>query len=215
MLVLSQIPPTLEYSTGALGYFTRYARESGLVKHRAVICPKKDAFSLFLSDGHRSWSIPVPGNEKRIMAKTYHAPLYVRMANVMMMTLLRGGVKVKGYGGYPIYLLTVRGRKSGNPRTVPLALLEHSGTRCVACAGVGDWVLNLRAAGEATLTRGRRSETVRVRELPPSEAAFVFREEFKNGYPFAREFSVTADASLEEFERAVIGHPIFALESIG
>lgn len=37
----------------------------------------------------------------------------------------------------------------------------------------------------------------------------------QNGYPFVHEFSVTADSSLAEFERAVVGHPIFALESVG
>lgn len=82
----------------------------------------------------------------------------------------------------------------------------------MACAGVGDWVLNLRATGEAVLTRGRRSETVSARELLPREAALVLREEVKHGYPFARNFGVTADSSLEEFERAVVGHPLFALD---
>ncbi|EFH85937.1 nitroreductase family deazaflavin-dependent oxidoreductase [Ktedonobacter racemifer] len=149
------------------------------------------------------------------MAKTYHAPLFVRLANVMSTTLLRAGFKFTGFGGYHIYLLTVHGRKSGRPRTVPLALLEHSGKRCVACAGAGNWVLNLRAAGEATLTRGRRSETVMARERSHEEAALVLREEVKHGYPFANKFGVTVHSSLEEFERAVVGHPLFELERKG
>src|SRR5437879_1617835 len=107
------------------------------------------------------------------MAKTYHAPLFVRLANVLSTTLLRTGFKFVGFGSYHIYLLTVRGRKSGQSRTVPLALLGRNGKRYVACEGVGDWVLNLRAAGEATLTRERHSETVMARELPPEEAALV------------------------------------------
>jgi hypothetical protein len=76
-----------------------------------------------------------------------------------------------------------------------------------------DWVRNLRAAGEAILTRGRRAETVNVRELPQSEAALVLREDIKGGNPFARSYGVTADSSLEEFERAVLTHPVFVLES--
>ena len=71
---------------------------------------------------------------------------------------------------------------------------------------------NLRAAGEAVLTRGRRSETVNVRELPPKEAALVLREDIKGGNPFARSYGVTADSSLEEFERAAVTHPVFVLE---
>jgi deazaflavin-dependent oxidoreductase (nitroreductase family) len=151
-------------------------------------------------------------NEKETMAKTYHAPLFVRLANVLSTTMLRAGFKFTGFGNYPIYLLTVRGRKSGQPRMVPLALLEHTGKRYVACAGAGDWVLNLRAAGEATLTRERHSETVIARELPYEEAARVLREEVKHGYPFASKFGVTVNSSLEEFERAVVGHPMFVLE---
>ncbi len=149
------------------------------------------------------------------MAKTSQALLFVRMANLLTVTLLRAGVKLKGTGNYPMYLLTVRGRKSGQPRTVPIAVWEHHGKRYVGSVfGIVDWVRNLRAAGEAILTRGRRSETVNVRELPPKEAALVLREDIKNGNPFARYYGVTADASLEEFERAVLTHPVFFLQSV-
>src|SRR5258706_8909072 len=137
--------------------------------------------------------------EKKHMAKTYQAPMSVRVANVMTMTLLRAGVKLKGTGKYPMYLLTVRGRKSGQPRTVPLAIWEHNGERYVGSVyGIVDWVRNLRAAGEAILTRGRRAETVNVRELPQGEAALVLREDIKGGNPSARSYGVTADSCLEE-----------------
>jgi hypothetical protein len=79
--------------------------------------------------------------------------------------------------------------------------------------GIVDWVRNLRSAGEAILTRGHRSETVSTRELPPSEAALVLREEIKTGNPFIHYYGVTADSSLEEFERAAAGHPVFVFES--
>jgi deazaflavin-dependent oxidoreductase (nitroreductase family) len=153
--------------------------------------------------------------EKKYMAKTYQAPLFVRAANILTLTLLRAGVQLKGAGNYPMYLLTVRGRKSGLPRTVPIAIWQHNGKRYVGSVfGIVDWVRNLRAAGEAILTRGRRSETVHVRELPQGEAALVLREDIKNGNPFAHYYGVTADSSLEEFERSVLTHPVFAFESI-
>jgi deazaflavin-dependent nitroreductase family protein len=148
------------------------------------------------------------------MAKRNKAPMYVRAANVMTTTLLRAGIKLTGAGHYPMYLLTVRGRKSGLPRTVPIAIWEHNGKRYVGSVfGIVDWVRNLRAAGEAILTRGRRSETVNVRELPQGEAALVLQEDVKGGNPFASNYGVTADASLEEFERSVLTHPVFLLES--
>jgi deazaflavin-dependent oxidoreductase (nitroreductase family) len=153
--------------------------------------------------------------EKETMAKTYQAPLFVRAANVLTMTLLRAGVKLKGAGNYPMYLFTVRGRKSGQPRTVPIAIWEHNGKRYVGSVfGIVAWVRNLRTAGEATLTRGRRAETVTARELPQGEAALVLREDIKGGNPFARYYGVTADSSLEEFERAVLTHPVFLLQSV-
>jgi deazaflavin-dependent oxidoreductase (nitroreductase family) len=148
--------------------------------------------------------------EKETMAKTYQAPLFVRVANVLTTTLLRAGVKLKGAGNYPMYLLTVRGRKSGQPRTLPIAMWERNEKRYVGSVfGIVAWVRNLRAAGEATLTRGRRAETVTARELPQAEAALVLQEDIKNGNPFARYYGVTADSSLEEFGRAVLTHPVF------
>jgi deazaflavin-dependent oxidoreductase (nitroreductase family) len=151
------------------------------------------------------------------MAKTDKAPKFVRVANVLTTTLLRAGFPLVGpgfvIGNYPMYLLTVRGRKSGQPRTVPLAIIERNGKRYVGSPyGIVDWVRNLRAAGEAILTRGRRSETVSARELPIGEAALVLREDVKGGNPFARSYGVTADSSLEEFERTVVSHPLFVLE---
>jgi deazaflavin-dependent oxidoreductase (nitroreductase family) len=151
--------------------------------------------------------------EKKNMAKTYQAPLFVRLGNVLTTTLLRAGFKLVGLGNYPMYLLTVRGRTSGQPRTVSIAIIERNGKRYLGAPfGVVAWVRNLRAAGEATLTRGRRSETVNAIELPPREAALVLQEEIKGGNPFARYFGVTAESSLEDFERATISHPLFLLE---
>ncbi len=151
------------------------------------------------------------------MAKTSQVPFYVRLGNALTLTLLRAGIKLRGpfllFGNYPMYLFTVRGRKSGQPRTVALAIIVRNGKRYVGSPfGIVDWVRNLRAAGEATLTRGRRSETVNARELPQGEAAFVLREDTRGGNPFARNYGVTADSSLEEFERTVVTHPLFVLE---
>ena len=147
------------------------------------------------------------------MATIYQAPRFVKVGNVLTTTLLRAGVKLVGPGKYPMYLLTVRGRKSGQPHTTPIVILEQNGKRYVASPyGLVNWVRNLRAAREAILTRGRRAETVTARELPKDEAALVLRADIKRN-PFARYFGVTADSSLEEFERAAVGHPLFVLES--
>lgn len=146
------------------------------------------------------------------MAKQSRVPWFVRLGNVMTTTLLRAGIKLAGFG-YPMYLLTVPGRKSGQPRTVPIVLIEQQGKRYLSSPyGIVDWVRNLRAAGQATLTRARRSQIVAARELAPNEAAIVLQENFKQGNPFAHYFGVGPESPFEEFERASITHPVFVLE---
>jgi deazaflavin-dependent oxidoreductase (nitroreductase family) len=147
------------------------------------------------------------------MAKTYQAPLFARMGNVLTTALLRAGFKLVGFGKYPMYLLTVRGRKSGQPRTISMVIIERNGKRYLGAPfGAVAWVRNLRAAGEAILTRGRSSETVKAIELIAREAALVLLVEVKYGNPFSRYFGVAAESSLEEFERAAASHPLFLLE---
>ncbi|MHB8595505.1 MAG: nitroreductase family deazaflavin-dependent oxidoreductase [Ktedonobacteraceae bacterium] len=146
------------------------------------------------------------------MAKKYQVPQFVRIGNFLTTTLLRAGFKLVGPGKYPMYLLTVRGRKSGLPRTVPIVTLEQNGQRyLISPYGIVDWVRNLRAAGEAILTRGRHTETVHAIELPPREAALILRGDIKRN-PFARYYGVTAESPLEDFERATTSHPMFVLQ---
>jgi deazaflavin-dependent oxidoreductase (nitroreductase family) len=147
------------------------------------------------------------------MAKTSQVPQFVHLGNVLTRAMLRTGFKLVGPGNAPIYLLTVRGRKSGQPRTTPIVVVERDGKRyLVAPYGVVDWVRNLRTAKEAILTRGRRSEAVKAIELPLKEAGLFLQEEIRGGLPFGKYYGVTAESSLEEFERAAVSHPVFLLE---
>src|SRR6476469_6863717 len=83
--------------------------------------------------------------------------------NPIVRFLLAAGVPL-GFNG----LITIRGRKSGLPRTTPVAIIEVSGRRWVwAPWGDVHWVRNLRAAGRATITVRRRKEEVRATELDP------------------------------------------------
>ena len=83
-------------------------------------------------------------------------PRYVPFFNVFARRLLRVGTPMG-----PNVLVTIRGRTSGQPRTTPLAIVEQSGRRWIwAPFGEVDWVRNLRAAGMATITAGRRTEEV-------------------------------------------------------
>ena len=144
------------------------------------------------------------------MAKTFRAGIGVRISNAMVKTLLRIGVKMG-----PMTLLTVRGRKSGRPRTTPVVIGDQNGRRWVLSPyGQVDWVRNLRAAGRATLTRGRHSETVTAVELSPEEAAPILKESLAGAPAFLRAyFDVTPDAPLEAFEREAPRHPVFLLRA--
>jgi deazaflavin-dependent oxidoreductase (nitroreductase family) len=68
--------------------------------------------------------------------------------------------------------LSVRGRKSGLWRRVPVAVLDHGGERyLIAPRGHTDWSRNLRAAGSGRLTRKGRTEEFEVAEVPVTERA--------------------------------------------
>jgi deazaflavin-dependent oxidoreductase (nitroreductase family) len=151
------------------------------------------------------------------MTTAAKAPWFARWGNLLTTPLLRAGVKLTGPGNYPMYLLTVRGRTSAQPRTVPIVLLEQHGKHYLAATyGSVNWVRNLRAAGEAILTRGHRAETIIAKELTMHEAALVLQAEVKRTplarYMAGRFYGVRADASLEAIEQAMLTHPVFVLE---
>lgn len=148
---------------------------------------------------------------EKCMAKTFRATFLVRLGNMLATSMARVGLKVG-----PIQLLTVRGRKSGEPRTTPVAVVEQQGKRyLVAAYGEVNWVRNLRAAGEALLTLGRHQEAIRTRELPPEEAAPILKNTLGNGAFFTRNyFDTKREASLQDFEREAIHHPVFLIQRV-
>ncbi|MEU6375685.1 nitroreductase family deazaflavin-dependent oxidoreductase [Streptomyces sp. NPDC046909] len=74
------------------------------------------------------------------------------------------------FGRSVVSRLSVRGRRSGQWRTVPVAVLEYEGERyLVSYRGLSDWALNLRAAPEGRLTVRGRTEEIEVDEVPEAE----------------------------------------------
>jgi len=142
------------------------------------------------------------------MDKTIRIPAFVRMGNTVVTLLTRAGVPLR-----VITLLTVRGRKSGQPRTTPVAIIEQDGKRyLVAAYGVVDWVRNLRAAGVGTLTRGRRTEEITAIEVSPAEAAPILKRGLATGPAFLRQyFDTTPTSSLDEYAREAVRHPVFQI----
>ena len=104
--------------------------------------------------------------------REHFARQFFRLVNPLTRRLMSAGIPT----GSRNILLTVRGRRSGTPRTTPLGMLELDGRRFVQASYSEDgWVQNLRAAGEATITdRGRRI-AVQTEELAPDRAAVILR----------------------------------------
>jgi deazaflavin-dependent oxidoreductase (nitroreductase family) len=76
----------------------------------------------------------------------------------------------------PNGLITVRGRKSGLPRTTGVAIIEVSGRRWIWNPwGDVQWVRNLRSAGRATITKRGKTEEVTATELSSMEKGDFFR----------------------------------------
>ena len=96
-----------------------------------------------------------------------------RLGNSVMVRLYRstgGKIGGKAPGGSTVLLLTVPGRKTGMPHTVPVSYVDHEGGYVVVGSNNGkpddpQWFQNLRATERATVEIGESKGTVRVEVL--------------------------------------------------
>jgi deazaflavin-dependent oxidoreductase (nitroreductase family) len=118
----------------------------------------------------------------------------------------------RGLGPPGIYLLETRGRKTGALRTTPVSLVEDAtGRYLVSPYGTPAWVHNARAAGEVTLRRGRRRETLPITELGPQDSAPVLKR-YANEQRITRPwFDARHDGPVEAFAAESARHPVFRL----
>jgi deazaflavin-dependent oxidoreductase (nitroreductase family) len=139
-------------------------------------------------------------------------PPDLRIPNRIVGRLIRLGVPMG-----PMAIITVPGRRSGQPRSVPIAVAPHAGGwRLVAAYGVVDWVKNLRAAGTGTLTFRGKSFPVRAHELAPPEAAVLLRESMATAGRMTLRmvgpyFSASPDDPISAWEAETARHPVFLL----
>ncbi|MFL5778558.1 MAG: nitroreductase/quinone reductase family protein [Chloroflexota bacterium] len=142
------------------------------------------------------------------------APSFISALNPLIRRLLGIGLP---FG--PNVLLTVRGRTSGVPRTFPVALIELGGRRYVQSPfGEVNWVHNLRAAGDAVVSRGGTQEPVVAIEIPPEAGGPILRDAVA---PYLRSrllapvlrrfFRLRLDSTPEELVEEARRHPMFEL----
>jgi hypothetical protein len=107
----------------------------------------------------------------------------------------------------------VRGRRSGRTYSTPIILIENDERWLVAPYGEVSWVRNARAAGQATLSRGRRREEIKLSEVGPQESAPVLREYLRQAKAVRFSFDASPDSPLETFAAEAGRHPVFRIES--
>ena len=142
------------------------------------------------------------------MATIYRLTPPRRMLNFLVTVWLRLGLPPGRY-----HLLLVPGRKSGRIYSTPVAVMQYNAQRwLVAPYGEREWVKNARAAGQVVLRRGRRSETVAVREeLDPAQSAPVLKR-YIAVEPITRKFfKATHRSPTEEFIEEASQHPVFRI----
>jgi deazaflavin-dependent oxidoreductase (nitroreductase family) len=154
------------------------------------------------------------GSATRVEKQCGRAPWWVPLFNPITKVLLGAGVPL-GFNG----LITIRGRKSGLPRTTPVAIIEVSGRRWVwAPWGEVQWVRNLRAAGRATITVRSRIEEVTATELDPAQRIGYFRDilgPLARSIPLGAWFIRIADGvNLTDPVEAAEGRPVFELHPV-
>jgi deazaflavin-dependent oxidoreductase (nitroreductase family) len=141
----------------------------------------------------------------------YRRPGFVtqHLANPLMKLLTRLGMSVKGS-----QVLAVRGRTSGEWRTVPVNPLDLDGHRyLVAPRGHTEWVKNIRVAGGGELRLGRKVQPIHVTELADADKPAVIREYLSR---WKAETSVFFDgldetATDEQILAVAPGFPVFAV----
>lgn len=107
-----------------------------------------------------------------------------RLGNSVAVFLYRrsgGRIGGKAAGGCPVLLLTVVGRKSGTPHTVPVGYVRRDGAYYVAASAGGQraepqWIRNLRKMPYAEIQIGTTRKRVSVEVLRGDAREEAWRE---------------------------------------
>lgn len=148
------------------------------------------------------------------MAERIKPPWWLKPTNKVLMTMMRLGIA----GEKGPMVLTVTGRKSGQPRSTPITPMFVDGERYVVGGFPGaDWVRNAQANPAATLTQGRRSERVRMVEMPLEDARPLLRQFptlVPSGVSFMKKSGLITEGTPEELEALAGRCAVFRFDPI-
>ncbi|MFE6128170.1 nitroreductase family deazaflavin-dependent oxidoreductase [Streptomyces sp. NPDC056437] len=123
--------------------------------------------------------------------------------------LARRGISLMGTAE-----LSVRGRTSGEWRSIPVNPLPYEGgPYLISARGHSQWVRNLRAAGGGRLQLGRKTRHFTAVELADEEKPTLLRTYLERwGWEVGRFFGdVNAKSTDEELLAAAQRHPVFRI----
>jgi deazaflavin-dependent oxidoreductase (nitroreductase family) len=142
------------------------------------------------------------------VAKTYTLDGMTKAFNAFLKGLVKLGVPTG-----PMVVITVTGRKTGQPRSTPITPLVEGGRRyAMAPYGEVAWVQNVRAAGGRARVRSRgREETVRLQEITPAEAGPLLKKYVEAAGRVQPYFEAKPDDPAERFAAEADRHPVFEI----
>jgi len=142
------------------------------------------------------------------------APRWLKPINKIYMALMRRGVY---FGAEQPVVLTAPGRKTGKPRSTPITPMEVDGQRYIVAVFPGaDWIANVRAARQVTLTDKGYTERVELVELPVAEARPVLRlfpVQVPAGIGFLKHAGLVTDGTPDELEGLAGVLPVFRVDA--
>jgi deazaflavin-dependent oxidoreductase (nitroreductase family) len=126
-------------------------------------------------------------------------PGWLKPMNKFMIAMQKLGVPTG-----PPMVLTVPGRKTGQPRATPMTPFTLGGQLYVVAGFPGaDWVSNARAARVGTLSKGRKARRVKIVELSADQARPVLRvypNEVPVGVGFLKRSGLVREGTPDEVE---------------
>ncbi|REK20245.1 MAG: nitroreductase family deazaflavin-dependent oxidoreductase [Actinobacteria bacterium] len=139
------------------------------------------------------------------MARIYVVTKGTRRVNKFTMWLARRGL------GRQV-VLTTTGRRSGEPRSVPVSPLDIKGTGYIVSPyGEVSWVKNVRENKSVHLRQGRQSRDVTLAEVPPGRRGELLHQYWKQERITRPYFDVPSDPDPSDFAAVAQQHPVFKI----
>jgi hypothetical protein len=135
--------------------------------------------------------------------------------NRVLLTLKRLGIGMR-----ELPVLTLPGRRSGQPRRTPVSVLDFEGGRYLLCGyPTAEWPRNARANGNrGSINVNGVDEAIRLVELDEPDALRILRAwpvQIPQGAKVMKDAGVVDAVTPEAFEKIVGACPVFRIEHDG